>query len=87
MLYVDGWDGMDECMGWDRWMDGMVIIGHRSSKSTLGAHNYSITLGVVWKMIGMYQKLAGEHKEYQPSTDLTTIQIYFSCKSCLTKAC
>ena len=28
-------------MGWDGWMgwDGMVIIGHRSSKSTFGAYN------------------------------------------------
>ena len=32
----DGWiDGMDEYMGW---MDGTVIIGHRSSKSTFSAN-------------------------------------------------
>ena len=33
-------DGMDGWMGWmDGWMDGMVIIGHRCSKSTFGAYN------------------------------------------------
>ena len=29
------WSGWD----WDGWMDGMVIIGHRSSKSTFGSNN------------------------------------------------
>ena len=39
MLYVDVWDGWMD--GMDRWMgwDGMVIIGHRSSKTTSGANN------------------------------------------------
>ena len=35
-----GWDGM----GWDGWM---VIIGHRSSKSTFGANN--VPHSRVWK--------------------------------------
>ena len=41
MLYVDG-------MGWDwmGWMDGMVIIGHRSSGSTDGANNQKICLSL-----------------------------------------
>ena len=39
---MDGWDGWMVWMdGMDRWIDGwdwMVIIGHRSSKSTFGAN-------------------------------------------------
>ena len=36
-LWMDGWDGMG-------WMDGMVIIGHRWSKSTFGANKVNSTL-------------------------------------------
>ena len=35
-----GWDGMDG------WMDGMVIIGHRSSKSIFDANNILEILGL-----------------------------------------
>ena len=32
--------GRLQCYMWMGWMDGMVIIGHRSSKSIIGANNY-----------------------------------------------
>ena len=37
-LYVYG-------MGLDGWMDGMVIIGHMSSKSTFGAYKTKLKFG------------------------------------------
>ena len=30
-------------VGWDGWMDEMVIRGHRSSKRTFGANNLNIS--------------------------------------------
>ena len=43
LVGLDGWDGM-------RW-DGMVIISHRSSKSTFGANKVRIggILNVKWR--------------------------------------
>ena len=43
MLYVTGWDGMDGRM------DGMVIIGHRSSKNTIGANNPCLLFSNIFK--------------------------------------
>ena len=36
-LWMDGWDGKG-------WMDGMVIIGRRWSKSTFGVNKESLNI-------------------------------------------
>ena len=40
--------------GWDRWMDGKVIIGHRSSKCTFGAKNDPCWNPGCGKMVMLY---------------------------------